>query len=270
MAEAGKLLLVGCGKMGSAMLEGWLEQGLKPSELAVIEPAETNRPRISRAAIVSSADELQPGFVPDIAVLAVKPQAMNDALPGLRRFAGDATTFLSIAAGKTIAYFRAALGEEARIVRAMPNTPAAVRRGVTVCVAGAGVAAGAKTRCTGLLSAVGEVLWTEDEALMDAVTAVSGSGPAYVFLLVEAMAAAGVKAGLPADMAMTLARATVAGSGELLSRSGESAAQLRINVTSPGGTTAEALKILMSDIGLQPLFDSAIAAATRRSKELAG
>jgi pyrroline-5-carboxylate reductase len=270
MAETGKLLLVGCGKMGSAMLEGWLEQGLKPADLAVIEPNDANRPKIAGAAAVPSVDELPAGFVPDIAVLAVKPQAMNDVLPGLQRFVGEPTTFLSIAAGKTIAYFRAGLGEAARIVRAMPNTPAAVRRGITVCVAGPGVAASAKTGCTGLLSAVGEVLWTEDESLMDAVTAVSGSGPAYVFLLVEAMAAAGVKAGLPADMATTLARATVAGSGELLNRSSESAAQLRINVTSPGGTTAEALKILMSDIGLQPLFDSAIAAATRRSKELAG
>lgn len=270
MAETGKLLLVGCGKMGSAMLEGWLEQGLKPADLAVIEPNDANRPKIAGAAAVPSVDELPAGFVPDIAVLAVKPQAMNDVLPGLQRFVGETTTFLSIAAGKTIAYFRAGLGEGARIVRAMPNTPAAVRRGITVCVAGPAVAASAKERCTGLLSAVGDVLWTEDESLMDAVTAVSGSGPAYVFLLVEAMAAAGVKAGLPADMAMTLARATVAGSGELLNRSSESAAQLRVNVTSPGGTTAEALKILMSDIGLQPLFDSAIAAASRRSKELAG
>jgi pyrroline-5-carboxylate reductase len=194
---------------------------------------------------------------------------MADVLPGLRRFAGSAT-FLSIAAGKTIGSLRAGLGEAARVVRAMPNTPAAVRQGVTVCVAGPDVSAAARARCASLLAAVGEVLWTEDEALMDAVTALSGSGPAYVFLLVEAMAAAGAKAGLPPDMAMALARATVAGSGALLRRSGEPAAQLRVNVTSPGGTTAEALKILMSDIGLQPLFDAAIAAATRRSRELAG
>ncbi|HEX2891805.1 pyrroline-5-carboxylate reductase [Vineibacter terrae] len=270
MAGRGKLLLVGCGKMGGAMLEGWLEQGLKPADLAVIEPGEASRPKIDGAAVVAAVDALPAGFVPDIAVLAVKPQTMNDVLPGLRRLAGDATTFLSIAAGKTIGYFRAGLGEHARIVRAMPNTPAAVRRGVTVCVAGPGVSDPAKARCTELLSAVGDVLWTQDEGVMDAVTAVSGSGPAYVFLLVEAMAEAGVKAGLPADMAMTLARATVAGSGELLRRSSEPAAQLRVNVTSPGGTTAEALKILMSDIGIQPLFDSAIAAAARRSRELAG
>ncbi len=270
MAGTGKLLLVGCGKMGGAMLEGWLEQGLKPADLAVIEPGEASRPKVAGATIVAAVEQIADGFVPDIVVLAVKPQTMGNVLPGLRRFAGESTTFLSIAAGKTIATFRAALGEEARIVRAMPNTPAAVRRGVTVCVAGAGVSATAKARCGELLSAVGDVLWTEDEGVMDAVTAVSGSGPAYVFLLVEAMAAAGVNAGLPADMAMTLARATVAGSGELLRRSSEAASQLRINVTSPGGTTAEALKVLMSDIGMQPLFDSAIAAATRRSKELAG
>jgi pyrroline-5-carboxylate reductase len=269
-AMAEKLLLVGCGKMGGAMLEGWLEQGLKPADLAVIEPGEANRPQVAGATIVAAADSVPAGFTPDIVVLAVKPQIMADVLSGLRRFVGDGTTFLSIAAGKTIATFRAGLGETTRIVRAMPNTPAAVRRGVTVCVAGPGVSAAAKARCTALLSAVSEVLWTEDEGLMDAVTAVSGSGPAYVFLLVEAMAAAGVKAGLPADMAMTLARATVAGSGELLRRSPEPAAQLRINVTSPGGTTAEALKVLMSDIGIQPLFDTAIAAATRRSRELAG
>lgn len=270
MAESGKLLLVGCGKMGGAMLEGWLEQGLKPADVVVIEPSEANRPKVAGAQIVAMADAVPAAFKPDIVVLAVKPQTMADVLPGLRRFVGEGTTFLSIAAGKTIATFRAGLGGEARIVRAMPNTPAAVRRGVSVCVAGPGVAAAARVRCGALLSAVGEVLWTEDEGLMDAVTAVSGSGPAYVFLLVEAMAAAGVKAGLPADMAMTLARGTVAGSGELLRRSSETAAQLRINVTSPGGTTAEALKVLMSDIGLQPLFDAAIAAATRRSKELAG
>jgi len=270
MAETGKLLLVGCGKMGGAMLEGWLEQGLKPADLAVIEPGDGNRPKVAGAAIVGTVDQIPTDFTPDIVILAVKPQIMADVLPGLRRFVSPSTTFLSIAAGKTVATFRAGLGEDARIVRAMPNTPAAVRRGVTVCVAGAGVGTPARTRCADLLSAVGDVLWTEDEGLMDAVTAVSGSGPAYVFLLVEAMAAAGVNAGLPADMAMTLARATVAGSGELLHRSTEAAAQLRINVTSPGGTTAEALKVLMSDIGIQPLFDSAIAAATRRSKELAG
>ena len=178
--------------------------------------------------------------------------------------------FLSIAAGKTLGYFAARLGHTAKIVRSMPNTPAAVRQGITVATAAASVSAAEKTRCHELLEAVGQVLWADDEALMDPVTALSGSGPAYVFLLVEAMAAAGVKAGLPADMAMQLARATVAGSGELLKQSSEPAAQLRVNVTSPGGTTAAALQVLMASDGIQPVFDKALAAASRRSKELAG
>src|SRR5262245_32005607 len=170
MAGTGKLLLVGCGKMGGAMLEGWLEQGLQPADLAVIEPSEANRPKVAGAAMVAATDQLPAGFAPDIVVLAVKPQTMNDVLPTLRRFVGESTTFLSIAAGKTIGYFRAGLGEAARIVRAMPNTPAAVRRGVTVCVAGPGVSEAARVRCGSLLSAVSEVLWTADEGLVDAVT----------------------------------------------------------------------------------------------------
>jgi pyrroline-5-carboxylate reductase len=179
--------------------------------------------------------------------------------------------FLSIAAGKTLGYFAARLGHAAKIVRSMPNTPAAVRQGITVATAAASVTAAEKTRCHALLEAVGQVLWADDEALMDPVTALSGSGPAYVFLLVEAMAEAGVKAGLPADMAMQLARATVVGSGELLKQSPEPASQLRVNVTSPGGTTAAALQVLMATTdGIQPVFDKALAAASHRSKELAG
>jgi len=266
----GKLLLVGCGKMGGAMLEGWLERGLKPVDLAVIEPVEAIQPKIAGAAIVGSIDALPASFTPDLVVLAVKPQTMDVALPGLRGFADAGATFLSIAAGKTLAYFRQHLGERAKLVRAMPNTPAAVRRGVTVCVAGPGVGPAERASCQDLLSAVGSVDWVDDEGLMDAVTAVSGSGPAYVFLLAEAMAAAGVKAGLPVDLATKLARGTVSGSGELLARSSDSSAQLRINVTSPGGTTAEALKVLMAGDAMQPLFDRAIDAATRRSRELAG
>jgi len=203
-------------------------------------------------------------------VLAVKPQSMEAVLPDLKRFADLGSVFLSIAAGKTIKYFKAHLGASARIVRAMPNTPASVRQGITVACAGAGVTEPQKKRCQELLEAVGEALWVEDEALMDPVTALSGSGPAYVFLLVEAMAAAGAKLGLAPEMAMQLARATVAGSGELLRQSAEPAAQLRVNVTSPGGTTAEALRVLMAEDGLQPVFDKALAAAARRSKELAG
>jgi pyrroline-5-carboxylate reductase len=207
---------------------------------------------------------------PEIVVLAVKPQSMDGALTDLKRFAEAGSLFLSIAAGKTLKYFAGHLGGPAKVVRAMPNTPAAVRQGISVATAAPNVSAAEKRRCHGLLEAVGQVLWVDDESLMDPVTALSGSGPAYVFLLVEAMAAAGVKLGLTADMAMQLARATVVGSGELLKQSPEAASQLRVNVTSPGGTTAEALKILMAADGIQAVFDKALAAASRRSKELAG
>ena len=264
----GKLLLVGCGKMGGAMLDGWLARGLVASDIVVAEPVEAIRPRHAGVRVVSSSVEVTES--PEIVVLAVKPQSMDETLVDLRRFAGQGAVFLSIAAGKTLGYFAARLGHTAKIVRSMPNTPAAVRQGITVATAAASVSAAEKTRCHELLEAVGQVLWADDEALMDPVTALSGSGPAYVFLLVEAMAAAGVKAGLPADMAMQLARATVAGSGELLKQSSEPAAQLRVNVTSPGGTTAAALQVLMASDGIQPVFDKALAAASRRSKELAG
>jgi pyrroline-5-carboxylate reductase len=195
---------------------------------------------------------------------------MDAALSDLRRFVDEGAVFLSIAAGKTLTYFARHLGVTAKVVRAMPNTPAAVRQGISVACAANGVSANEKKKCEGLLEAVGQALWVDDETLMDPVTALSGSGPAYVFLLVEAMAAAGAKLGLAPDMAMQLARATVAGSGELLRQSAEPAGQLRVNVTSPGGTTAEALKVLMAADGLQPIFDKALAAASRRSKELAG
>jgi pyrroline-5-carboxylate reductase len=262
----GKLLLVGCGKMGGAMLEGWLARGLAPQDVVIAEPVEALRPAKLQA--VAAASEVRE--TPQTVVLAVKPQSMDDAVGDLKRFADAGALFLSIAAGKTLGYFAKHLGGSAKVVRAMPNTPAAVRQGITVATASATVSAEEKKRCHALLEAVGQVLWVEDESLMDPVTALSGSGPAYVFLLVEAMAAAGAKLGLAPDMAMQLARATVAGSGELLKQSNEPAAQLRVNVTSPGGTTAEALKILMAADGIQPVFDKALAAASRRSKELAG
>jgi pyrroline-5-carboxylate reductase len=264
----GKLLLVGCGKMGGAMLEGWLARGVPAVDVIVAEPAEALRPRAPGLRAVASAAEV--GEVPEIVVLAVKPQSMDAVLPDLRRFADAGAVFLSIAAGKTLTYFAGHLGAAAKVVRSMPNTPAAVRQGITVACAAAGVSAAEKQRCHALLEAVGQVLWVDDEALLDPVTALSGSGPAYVFLLVEAMAAAGAKLGLSPEMAMQLARATVAGSGELLKQSREPAGQLRVNVTSPGGTTAEALKVLMAADGIQPVFDKALAAASRRSKELAG
>jgi pyrroline-5-carboxylate reductase len=264
----GKLLLVGCGKMGGAMLEGWLARGLDASDVAVAEPVEAIRPKQSGLSVVAASSEIKE--IPETVVLAVKPQSIDAVLPDLRRFADRGAVFLSIAAGKTLSYFAGHLGAAAKVVRSMPNTPAAVRQGITVATAAPGVSASEKARCHALLEAVGQVLWVDDEALLDPVTALSGSGPAYVFLLVEAMAAAGTKLGLTAEMAMQLARATVAGSGELLKQSNEPAAQLRTNVTSPGGTTAEALKVLMAPDGIQPVFDRALAAASRRSKELAG
>ncbi len=264
----GKLLLVGCGKMGGAMLDGWLSRGLAASDAIVAEPVEALRPKKPGLRSVGSTSEI--AETPEIVVLAVKPQTMDAVLPDLRRFAEGGAVFLSIAAGKTLNYFASHLGAAAKVVRSMPNTPAAVRQGITVACAAKGVSAAEKQRCQQLLEAVGQALWVEDEALLDPVTALSGSGPAYVFLLVEAMAAAGAKLGLAPEMAMQLARATVAGSGELLKQSSEPAQQLRVNVTSPGGTTAEALKVLMAADGIQPVFDKALAAASRRSRELAG
>jgi pyrroline-5-carboxylate reductase len=264
----GDLLLVGCGKMGGAMLEGWLARGLSAADVVVAESVDALRPHTEGLRTVVSTSDV--ARTPEMVVLAVKPQSMDGVLPDLKRFADEGAVFLSIAAGKTLKYFASHLGTTAKIVRSMPNTPAAVRQGISVATAARGVSEAEKKRCHQLLEAVGQVVWVDDEALMDPVTALSGSGPAYVFLLVEAMAAAGAKLGLTPDMAMQLARATVAGSGELLKQSSEPASQLRVNVTSPGGTTAEALKVLMAADGIQPVFDKALAAASRRSKELAG
>lgn len=263
-----KIILVGCGKMGSAMLAGWLAQGVTAADVVVVDPHAVGLPDGVR--VCDGAQDIPADFSPDIAILAVKPQVMADVLPAYGRFAGT-TLFLSIAAGKTVDFFRTYLGAQAAVVRAMPNTPAAVGRGITVCVAGPGVSQTGRDLSSSLLAAVGQVAWIEDEALMDAVTAVSGSGPAYVFLLAEVMAAAGEKAGLPPELAAQLARATVSGAGELLRQSTDTAAQLRINVTSPGGTTAAALGVLMDEAkGMGPLMTDAVAAATRRGKELAG
>jgi pyrroline-5-carboxylate reductase len=255
------VLLVGCGKMGGAMRAGWLAAG---RSVAVVEPGPT-----APDGAVATPDRLPETLRPAAVVLAVKPQDAAKVLPAYARFAGSAV-FLSIMAGRTIAGMRALLGEHAAIVRAMPNTPAAVRQGITVACPGPGVSPAQRDLCTDLLGAIGEVAWVEDEALIDPVTAVSGSGPAYVFLLAEAMEAAGIAEGLPPELARRLARATVAGSGALLAASAEDAAELRRNVTSPGGTTAAALGVLMAEDGLPALMRRAVAAATRRSRELAG
>ncbi len=256
--------------MGGALLAGWLERGLA-RRLVVVEPGPgaagfAGRPGVER---LSDAAAIAPDLQPAVVVLAVKPQGMAQVLPPYRRFADAGALFLSIAAGKTLGFFARALGEAASVVRAMPNTPASIGRGIAVASANARVRPEQRRIAEALLAAVGEVGWVEDEALLDAVTAVSGSGPAYVFLLIECLARAGVAAGLPEALAERLARATVAGSGELAQRSAESAASLRENVTSPGGTTRAALDVLMAADGLDPLLRRAILAATKRSRELA-
>lgn len=267
-----KLVLIGCGKMGSAMLEGWLEQGMTPENVMIVEQAVDYGQSLSErfaVNVVHAIADIPTTFEPDVVLLAVKPQGMDEAATACQTFARHAT-FMSIAAGKTVSYFENILGTDSSIIRVMPNTPAAVRRGISVGYANAHVSEDAKAFCHQLLEAIGEVCWIDDENLMDPVTALSGSGPAYVFYMTECMAQAGIKAGLPEDLAIQLARATVAGSGELMRQSETDAGQLRVNVTSPGGTTAAALSILMDDQGLAPLMDSAIHAAAQRSKELAG
>jgi pyrroline-5-carboxylate reductase len=267
----GPLVLVGCGKMGGALLRGWLARGVDPSLVTAIDinPSGLEDVQAKGVQIVTRAADLRADLNPALLLLAVKPQFMDDALPDYRRHVGPDATFLSIAAGKTVAYFKERLGQSAEIVRSMPNTPAAVGRGVSVIYRDPKVRHERLDLCGELLKAVGTVEWVDDEDLLNAVTALSGGGPAYTFLLMETLAEAGRAAGLPAELAMRLARETVSGSGELARQSDESAAQLRQNVTSPKGTTLEALNVLMAEGGLQPLMTRAIAAATRRSRELA-
>jgi pyrroline-5-carboxylate reductase len=269
--DAGRLtvVLVGCGKMGSALLRGWIA-GSTASRFLVVEPAGVPDGFAAAAGVTwhQTPEELPDEPAPDAVVFAVKPQVIDAVLPGYRRWARSHTLFVSIVAGKTIAGTTRHLGQAA-LVRTMPNTPAAIGRGITVACANARVTTTQRRLCDDLLAAAGESVWIEDEALLDAVTAVSGSGPAYVFLLIEALARAAEAAGLPPDLALRLAGSTVAGSGELARLSGESPAQLRENVTSPGGTTRAALDVLMAEDGLVPLIGRAVAAAAARSRELA-
>ncbi len=253
--------------MGQALLGGWLDNGHAAKTILVVEPAGLPPP-LDTVAVVSDASQIPESFKPAVIVLAVKPQMLAQTLPDYARF-GDAV-FLTIAAGKPLRFYKEILGETATIVRAMPNTPAAIRKGITVCYATTAVNAKTRALCASLLEAVGLVEWIDDEGLMDAVTAVSGSGPAYVFLLAEVMAAAGIRAGLPEALANKLARATVAGAGELLNTSAETPTQLRNNVTSPGGTTAAALEVLMDDKrGISDLMREAVSAAIKRGQDLA-
>jgi pyrroline-5-carboxylate reductase len=263
----GPIVLAGAGKMGGAMLTGWLARGLDPKHVVVIEP----HPSAEIGALAVNGVRLNPppkefGAAATL-VVALKPQMFREAGPGLKPFTAASTLVVSIMAGAPIASIREVCGGS--VVRAMPNTPAAIGRGITVAVAANDVSPAQRAVADALLRATGSVEWVDDESLMDAVTAVSGSGPAYVFLLAEELARAGVAAGLPPELATKLARETVAGSGELLHRSVEPSATLRQNVTSPGGTTAAALEVLMGEGGMQSLLTRAVAAATQRSKELA-
>ncbi|NTF08070.1 pyrroline-5-carboxylate reductase [Agrobacterium rubi] len=266
---SGPLVLIGAGNMGGALLSGWLKKGVTGSSIIVIDPGPSDAMKsVIAEAGATHVTEAPKDTIAGILFLAIKPQLMDVVLPSLRSLVGPQTVVVSIAAGTTLSGIEAHLGKNASI-RAMPNTPAMVGRGVTGAYANTSVNEPQRALVETLLKVSGPVEWVATEADIDAVTAVSGSGPAYVFYLVECMAEAGRKLGLPADLAMRLARETVAGAGELLHQSPEEASRLRKNVTSPGGTTAAALSVLMADDGMQPLFDKAIAAAQKRANELA-
>ncbi|ANK92570.1 MULTISPECIES: pyrroline-5-carboxylate reductase [Rhizobium] len=269
-SSANPVVLIGAGNMGGAMLSGWLKSGVPGSAVIVVDPG----PSSAMLATIKEAGATHLTAVPaelkaSVLFLAVKPQVMETVLPAVKSAVGPATVVVSVAAGKTLGFLERHLGKAA-MVRAMPNTPAMVGRGVTGAFASSGVSDPQRKRVHALLSVSGPVEWVPAEADIDAVTALSGSGPAYVFYLVECMAEAGRKLGLQADLAMRLARETVAGAGELLHQSPDDASRLRQNVTSPGGTTAAALAVLMAENGMQPLFDAALAAARKRAEELAG
>jgi pyrroline-5-carboxylate reductase len=266
-----RLVLVGAGKMGGAMAQGWLDAGLPASSLTILEP----NPSSEIASLAADRGiALNPGIAispPEMLVLAVKPQSLDQVAPQISQLAGERTLLLSIIAGKTIANLMARLPHVRAVVRAMPNTPAAIGRGVTAAFANANVQEGQRRWCERLFSAVGAFFWLDDEDAIDAVTAISGSGPAYIFALTEALAAAAEKLGLPPEMSMSLARGTVEGAAELMRRERATApAVLRRNVTSPGGTTAAALAVLQGPEGLDDLMARATAAARARAAEMAG
>ena len=258
------LVMLGCGKMGSALLSGWLEQEMDPRSVWILDP----KPSEWVLSCGVRINEMLPND-PAVVLVAVKPQMMGEALPRLQRFGAATSLFISVAAGTPISAFEDVLGRSTPIVRAMPNTPAAVGQGITALIGNDSATNKEIVEAQNLMSAVGQTILLQNEGQIDAVTGISGSGPAYVFHLIETLAQAGVEQGLPLGMAMQLAQATVAGAGALAIQSGESAAQLRINVTSPNGTTQAALEVLMRDnSGLQSLMTSAVNAATKRSQEL--
>ena len=270
LALKGTLVLVGAGKMGGAMLEGWLKSGADPKKIVVLDPFASGD---MKALLTKHKVSLNPAIASitnaEVVLIAVKPQMMEEVLPTVVGLGASKPLILSVAAGKTIASFERHFGNSAAIIRTIPNTPASIGRGITAMSANANVSAAQLKLATALLSAIGEVVTVDREDLIDSVTAVSGSGPAYVFYMTECLAAAAEKVGLPPALAMQLARATVAGSGELMRVTGTDAATLRQNVTSPKGTTHAALQVLMAEDGLQPLFEKAVKAAADRSRELA-
>ncbi|MBY6201165.1 pyrroline-5-carboxylate reductase [Maritalea mobilis] len=260
------LVMLGCGKMGSAMLAGWLKRGLSPDAVFVLDPNPSDWLKGTGVSINADLPDS-----PAVALVAVKPQMMGEALPRMAAFGGGETLFISVAAGTPIAAFEAALGAGTRIVRAMPNTPAAVGKGITAIIGNDATGADDLDTAEALLSAIGQVVRLETEDQIDAVTGLSGSGPAYVFYMIDALAAAGEAEGLPKPLAMQLAKATVAGAGALAEEAEETPEQLRINVTSPNGTTQAGLEVLMNDnAGLLPLMRATVAAAANRSRELKG
>ncbi len=262
------IALLGAGKMGSALLGGWLDGSFEQSRFFVFDPA----PDQTVAALERDNVSINPSTSeipePDLVVVAVKPQIFPDALPAIKPICGSKTLLISVAAGETIGEFEDAFGVSQPVVRAMPNTPATIGAGITALIANGNVSSAQRDLASKLLVSVGSVVWLDSEEQMDAVTALSGSGPAYVFLLTECMTQAGISQGLSPELARNLARATVSGAGALMAQSDDDAATLRENVTSPGGTTEAALAVLRSEDGLQRLMEQAIDAATKRSKEL--
>lgn len=263
LAGKGSVLLLGCGKMGGALLQGWLRAGLSPAAVSVIDPAPAGW--LGGAGVAVNPPDIG---VPEIAVIAVKPQMIDQTVPALGHLGSDGSMVLSIAAGTPLDRFEALFGAGTPIVRAMPNTPVAVGAGISALIGNDAAGEAELARAEMLMAAVGQTVRLENEDQMDAVTGLSGSGPAYVFHLIEALAVAGEAEGLAPELAMQLARATVCGAGALAAQSEETAAQLRINVTSPNGTTAAGLSVLMEE--LPDLARRSVAAAAGRSRELRG
>jgi pyrroline-5-carboxylate reductase len=268
LSASGEVLLIGFGNMGQALVRGWLAKGRAASSIQVVDPMLASRTIAAGFGIDAHAEAHAVTRRADVVVIAVKPNQLAAVLPACGAAAAPHAVFVSIAAGKTVAQIGAALGADAAVVRAMPNTPAAIGRGITALVANAAVSAAQRAQCSELLAAVGSVAWLEDERHMDAVTAISGSGPAYVFLLVECLESAALDLGLDAALAKQLALATVAGAAEYAAAAGEPAADLRQRVTSPNGTTQAALDVLMSNPGMRELMIRAARAAAKRSREL--